>query len=36
MFKKIRGFIAFIITYCNKEIAVDMNGLEKEGNGAMV
>lgn len=34
MFKKIRGFIAFIIIHCNKESALDMDGAEKEANGA--
>lgn len=31
---KIWGFIAFIIIYCNKKIALDMDGAEKEANGA--
>lgn len=33
--KKIRGFIAFIITYSYKEIALDMDGAGKGANGAV-
>lgn len=33
--KKIRGFIAFITIYCNREIALDTDGTEKGANRAV-